>query len=174
MVANVGLEEKQLPWIYFCGGAATFFSMNLVGRWADRAGKLKVFTLTSLSTAVPILLVTNLPKVPLIVAVATSTLLMICMSSRMVPAMAMMTGAVEAKDRGGFMSINAAVQQFSMGLTSLLGGMILGHTATGKMTHFRINGLLSLACAYGCIYLAKFLKAPVRSNAPSGPVIMEG
>ncbi|MDB6123816.1 MAG: sugar transporter [Pedosphaera sp.] len=174
MVANVGLTEKQLPWIYFCGGVCTFFSMNWVGRWSDRSGKLKVFTLTSLSTAVPVLLLTNLPQVPLVVAIATSTLLMICMSGRMVPAMAMMTAAVEARDRGGFMSINSAVQQFSMGLTSLLGGMILGHSATGKMTHFPINGLLSLVCAYGCIYLAKFLKAPAKGEVVRGPVVMEG
>lgn len=175
MVANVGLTEGQLPWIYFCGGLVTFFSMNWVGRWADRAGKLKVFTLMSLSTAVPILLVTNLPKVPLFIAVGASTLLMVCMSGRMVPAMALMTGAVEAKDRGGFMSINSAVQQFSVGLTSLLGGLILGQSGTGKMTNFRISGLLSLACAYGCIYLARFLKMPApQSKTVSEPVVMEG
>ena len=48
---------------------------------------------------------TDLPRVPLPVAIATSTLLMICMSSRFVPAMAMMTASVEARYRGGFMSI---------------------------------------------------------------------
>jgi predicted MFS family arabinose efflux permease len=174
MVANVGLTEKQLPLIYLCGGLCTVFSMNWVGRWSDRSGKLRVFTLTSLSTAVPILLLTNLPRVPLVLAIGTSTLLMICMSSRMVPAMAMMTGAVEARDRGGFMSINSAVQQFAMGLTSLLSGLIIGQGPGGKMTHFPINGLLSIACAYYCIYLAKFLKMPAGKPAPSEPVMMEG
>jgi predicted MFS family arabinose efflux permease len=160
MVANVGLTESHLPLIYLCGGACTLFSMNWVGRWSDRSGKLRVFTLSSLSTAVPILALTNLPRVPLAVALATSTLLMICMSSRMVPAMAMMTATVEARYRGGFMSINSAVQQFSMGLASLLSGMILGLAPDGRITHFPINGLLSIILAYGCIYLARFLKAP--------------
>ncbi|MDB6108638.1 MAG: hypothetical protein JWR69_388, partial [Pedosphaera sp.] len=173
MVANVGLTEKQLPLIYLFGGLCTFFSMNWVGRWSDRSGKMRVFTITSLSTAVPILVLTNLPRVPLVVAIATSTLLMICMSGRMVPAMAMMTGAVEARDRGGFMSINSSVQQFAMGLTSLLSGMILGQGPGGRMTHFPINGVLSLACAYYCIYLAKFLKAPAGKPVPAEPVILE-
>ena len=174
MVANVGLTEKQLPWIYFYGGACTFFTMNWVGRWSDHAGKLRVFTITSLTAAVPVLLLTNLPRVHLVVAIAVSTLLMICMSGRMVPAMAMMTGAVEARDRGGFMSINSSVQQFSMGLTSLLGGLILGEGANGTMTRFPIVGILSVACVLLCIYLARFLKAPPKQEMAAEPVLMEG
>ena len=46
MVNNVGMTDKQLGWIYFCGGLCTLFSMNWVGRWADRAGKLRVFVIT--------------------------------------------------------------------------------------------------------------------------------
>ncbi|EEF59814.1 MFS transporter [Pedosphaera parvula] len=175
MVSNVGLTETQLPLIYLCGGLCTLYSMNWVGRWADRAGKLRVFTITSLTTAVPILLVTNLPRVPVVAAVATSTLLMVCMSARMVPAMAMMTGAVEARYRGGFMSINSAVQQLSMGVTAFLGGYIVQQkTPTSPVTHFPINGFISIACAYGCIYLARFLKAPVKKEVAAEPVLMEG
>ena len=48
MVSNVGLTEKQLPFIYLAGGVCTLVSMNWIGRWADRAGKLSVFMLMSL------------------------------------------------------------------------------------------------------------------------------
>ena len=61
------LTEKQLPWIYVCGGFCTMFSMNWIGSWADRSGKRRVFTLMSLAWVLPILLVTNLPAVPLVV-----------------------------------------------------------------------------------------------------------
>ena len=40
MVYNVGLTEQQLPFIYLTGGLCTVFSMNWIGRWADRAGKV--------------------------------------------------------------------------------------------------------------------------------------
>jgi predicted MFS family arabinose efflux permease len=173
MVKNVGLTEKQLPWIYIAGGLCTVFSMNWVGRWADRSGKIKVFTIISLSTAVPILLQTNLHRVPLAAALAVSTLLMICMSGRMVPAMALMTGAVEARYRGGFMSINSSVQQFSMGITALVTGVIIGEGPNGEMTHFPINGIISIVCAYSCIYLARFLKAPAHSQPVTEPVFSE-
>jgi len=91
----------------------------------------------------------------------------------MVPAMAMMTAAVEARYRGGFMSMNSAVQQFSMGLSSLLSGMILGTGAKGEVTHFPVNGALAIICAYGCIYLAKFLRMPEGKEAVAEPFIME-
>jgi predicted MFS family arabinose efflux permease len=174
MIKNVGLTELQLPLLYICGGLFTVFSLNWVGRWADRAGKLKVFVWTSLSTAVPILLITHLGRVPLALAIAISTLLWICMSARMVPAMALMTGAVEARYRGGFMSINSSVQQFSMGLTSLFSGMIIGQGPNGEMTHFAINGVIAIVCAYSCIYLAHFLKPPpATEKEPSEPLVME-
>src|SRR5881394_1202365 len=82
MVANVGLSEKQLPLIYLSGGCCTIFSMNWIGRWADRAGKLRVFIIMSLAAAVPILTLTNLSRVSLLAAVGVSTLLMVCMSGR--------------------------------------------------------------------------------------------
>ncbi|HWF20334.1 MAG TPA: MFS transporter, partial [Verrucomicrobiae bacterium] len=162
-----------LPLIYLFGGLFTVFTMNWIGRWADRAGKLKVFVWMSLSTAVPILLITNLPRVPVVVAIAVSTLLMICMTGRMVPAMALMTGAVEARYRGGFMSINSSVQQFSMGLTGLFSSMIIGTGPHGEMTHFAINGIVSIACAYACVYLARFLKTPAHGEHVAEPMAME-
>jgi len=157
LVANAGLTEKQLPLIYICGGACTMFSMNLIGRWADRAGKRPVFIRMSLAAVVPILIVTNLHSVPLVAAIAVSTLLMICMSGRFVPAMAMMTASIEARHRGGFMSVNSSVQQLAAGLAAWISGLILGQSATGQITHFQITGLLSVFCAVSCIYLSRFL-----------------
>jgi predicted MFS family arabinose efflux permease len=173
MVSNVGVKDSQLFLIYVFGGVCTLFSMNWVGRWADRSGKLRVFVITSLTTTVPILLMTNLPRVPLWVAIAVSTLLMVCMSNRMVPAMAMMTGAVEARYRGGFMSINASVQQLSVGAASLATGQILGVNDKGEITRFWINGLISVACVLGCIYLARFLKAPPKTEQVAEPMVLE-
>ncbi|HUJ78718.1 MAG TPA: MFS transporter [Nitrospiria bacterium] len=158
MVADVGLTEKQLPFIYLAGGSCTIFSMNLIGQWADRAGKLRVFTLMTLSTVLPILTLTNLPRVPLYAALATSTVFMICMSGRFVPAMALMTSSIESRYRGGFMSINSSVQQFSSGLAAYLSGQIIGQAPGGVMTHFPAIGLLSVGCGFTSIYLARFLK----------------
>jgi MFS family permease len=117
--------------------------------------------------------VTNLPRVPVVVAILVTTLLFVCMSGRMVPAMAMMTAVVEARYRGGFMSINSAVQQLSMGAASLLSGRIVGENADHSLPHFPINGVVAIVCAYSCIYLARFLRAPETKEAAAEPVVME-
>ena len=174
MVLNVGLTEKQLPLIYLSGGLCTVFTMNWIGRWADLAGKPKVFTIMSLCSLLPILLVTNLQRVPLVEAISVSTLLMICMSGRFVPAMAMMTGSVEARFRGGFMSINSSVQQLACGLAALVSGHLLGQGPGGEITHFSLTGVLSVGCALASIYLARFLKPGDRTEGPIAAVPAEG
>jgi predicted MFS family arabinose efflux permease len=174
MVWNVGLTEKQLPLIYLAGGLATVFSLNWIGRWADRSGKQRVFTLVSLAATVPILILTNLPRVSLVAAVAVSTLLMVFMSGRMVPAMALMTGSIEPQYRGGFMSVNSSVQQFSCGVAAFFSGQVLTQTSTGELAHFPLLGVLSLCCALLCIYLARFLKMPAQSAGSVQALPAEG
>jgi len=60
-----------------------------------------------------------------------------------------------------------------MGITSFLGGLIIGENANGEMTHFPLSGMLSIACAYSCIYLAKFLKPAANVQPSTEPVLVE-
>ncbi len=173
MVYNVGMTEKQLPFIYLAGGSCTLFSMNWVGRWADRSGKRKVFTLMSLFALVPVLALTNLPRSPLVVALTVSTVLMICMSGRFVPAMAMMTATVESRFRGGFMSVNSSVQQFSCGVAAWASGMMIDQVKdTNEILHYPTAGLVSAGCVLACIWLARFLK-PAQGEVESPPAMVE-
>ena len=43
LVANVGMTEQQLPLVYIAGGGLTLFAAPIVGRLADRYGKLTVY-----------------------------------------------------------------------------------------------------------------------------------
>jgi len=161
MEANAGMTEKQVPFIYLVGGTCTFASMNLIGRWADRAGKPRVFWIMSASAVIPVLIFTNLHHVPFMEGIAVTTILMICMSGRFVPAMAMVTASVKARYRGGFMSANSSVQQFSMGLATYAIGAIMVKTPHGELRHFPVIGLLSILCTLAGISLSRFLRPAV-------------
>jgi predicted MFS family arabinose efflux permease len=129
----------------------------------------------SLLAIIPIRTFTNLTKVHVVFAIATSTALMVCMSGRFVPAMAMLTASIEGRYRGGFMSINSAVQQFSAGIAAWISGMILGETRTGQITHFNWIGYISVGCALTCIWLARFIKPVKDSGRPAESLVaMEG
>jgi predicted MFS family arabinose efflux permease len=112
--------------------------------------------------------------VSLVLAIAVSTLLMVCMSGRMVPAMALMTGSIEPQYRGGFMSINSSVQQFSCGVAAYLSGQVLTQTPSGQLAHFPVLGLASTVCALLCIYFARFLKIPSQPESSIQALPVEG
>jgi predicted MFS family arabinose efflux permease len=174
MEMNTGMKEKQIPFIYFVGGLCTFFSMNWIGRWSDRVGKPRVFWIMSSCATVPILLFSNLHRVPWIAGIAVTTLLMVCMSGRFVPAMAMVTASVKARYRGGFMSANSSVQQFSMGLATYASGQMMGQTAQGELTHFPLIGLLAVGCTLTCISLSRYLRPAVEDQpVPAAAVWVE-
>ncbi len=158
LVANTGRTNEELPYVYLCGGLTTLVTMTFFGWLSDRFGKLLMFRCLALFTVVPILLVTNLPHVALTTALMVSTLFMVATSGRMVPAMALITASAAPQNRGGFLSVNASVQQTAMGLASALGGLLLGQGAKGEITGFPLVGGLACAATLASIWLAGHLR----------------
>ncbi len=158
LVANSGLTEAQLPFIYLIGGFCTFFSMPLFGKLGDRFGLLRVFTIMSLLTIVPIAVLTNLPVVPLGAALAVTTLFMVISSGRMVPGMAMVTSSPASRVRGSFMSVNSAAQQFSTSLAAFTAGLVLHQTASGEFSGYPRVGLLSMLFLILSVVVARGLR----------------
>jgi len=79
---------------------------------------------------------------------------MVFLSGRFVPAMALVISSVEPRVRGGFMSINSAIQQFGLGAASFLAGTIIGHGADGKLSNYWLVGLIAVAATLIAIALA--------------------
>ena len=154
MVANVGLKETDLPYLYLFGGLATAFSSRYIGKLADKYGKRQIFTLIGLISIVPLLITTNLPPVPVWIAICASVIFMVFVSGRFVPAMALVISSVHPHLRGGFMSINSAIQQLGLGAASLLAGTIIGHGVGGTLTHYWLVGFIAVGATLLAIALA--------------------
>ena len=155
MQANVGVLPGQIPYVYLCGGVATLFTARLFGRLADRMGKVRTFTLLALAVIVPMLATTLMPQWPLWAVLIVSTGLFIFMSGRMIPGMALVTGAANPALRGTFMALNASVQSAAMGLASFVGGLIISRDATGLVQHYWVNGLVGACASLAAIALAR-------------------
>lgn len=166
MVSNVGLSESDLPLLYLAGGSATLFTSRLFGRMADRHGKVRTFRTVAAISILPLLVTTNLPPVPVPVAMASSVLFMVFVSGRFVPLMALVNAAVDTRVRGAFLVFNSAIQQFFSGLASLAGGLILGHDAAGRMTHYWVVGLLAAGATLACMVLAGRVKPATPGTPP--------
>lgn len=158
-VANVGITEEQLPWIYVVGGLLTLFGAPLIGKLADRFGKLRVFRIVASVSAFFMIVLTHLPVSPLWVATAVSGLLMLSNAGRMVAAMAMITGSVEPARRGGFMSANSAVQHMATGLGAYIGGLLLAESADHRLLHFDWVGWIAVASTLLSIWFAGMVRS---------------
>jgi len=155
LVANAGVREVDLPWVYLISGAAALVTARLAGGWSDSLGRRRVFAACAVATAVAALAMTTLPRSPLFVAVLVSMLMFAASSARMVPALALISSAAEPRLRGSVMSFNASVQQLAAGGASFAASLIVGHTPEGELTGYWIAGALSAAGTLSCIALAR-------------------
>jgi predicted MFS family arabinose efflux permease len=164
MVVNVGLREDQIWLLYLAGGVCTFLTTPVVGRLSDHHDKLHLLGWLTLGASVVALLITRLPPVPLPVAMLVIALFMVTMSGRFTPAMALVTNAVEPRHRGGFMSVNSAIQQSAMGLANIVAGYLVVQDppTTGPLHGYERTGLVAVA-AFAVTY---FLAARLRALAP--------
>lgn len=158
LVANAAVLNGQLPWVFFAGGLATFFTLRFFGKLGDRHGLSRVYTWISIGAIVPVVLITHLGSWGIWVALPVTTLFMVLVSGRAAPGMALVTTVVEARLRGGFMSLNTALQQISAGTASLVAGWILLQGPDGSLLRYGAVGWLSVAGLLVSVWLARGLK----------------
>ncbi len=170
LVRNAGVSELRLPWVFVAGGAVTLFGAPIVGWLSDRYGKLRIYLVVAPVSAAMMLAVTNLPRVGLGLAAATVAGLMCSNAGRMICALALVTGSVEPRRRGGFLSVNSSLQHLSTGLGAYVGGRIIVEVPGGALRHFDRVGLIGAGATLLSLWLAGRLRlvsgaAPVANPA---------
>ena len=144
-VNNVGIAQQDIPLVYLVGGFATFISARLIGRWADKHGKVEVYRLVAGLAMVPLLVLTHVGAVPLWVWVMCTTSFFVLISGRMIPAMAIIASAAQPKLRGTFLSLNGTVQSLAMGLATTLAGYLTSLDAGGRIVGYPLVGYVAVA-----------------------------
>ncbi|MEZ4884683.1 MAG: MFS transporter [Chitinophagales bacterium] len=158
MIRNVGFTQGQITWMYFAGGLATVFSAPIIGKLTDRFGALKLFYALMIISFIPVLLITNMPPIPVLVALIATTLFFILGSGRMIPPQAMITASVGPKNRGSFMSVKSAFQQLGIFLASIISGALVVDNGSGTLSGYHLVGYLSIGISLIGLLLAKKLK----------------
>lgn len=164
LVSNVGFGENQLYLIYAVGGALTIFSAPLVGKLADRQGKLPVFIAFAILSLIPIYLITTMSPSSLPYVLFVAGLFFIFSNGRLIPTQAMTSSVVTPQQRGGFMSINQSLQLLMQSIATYGAGLIIHKTPTGQLENYSIVGFLSMAAIFSSIFIARTVKpvdAPV-------------
>jgi predicted MFS family arabinose efflux permease len=159
MVSNVGFTEGELSYIYLVGGFCTLFSAPIFGRWADQFGQLRFFTAVTLLSLIPLWIITHLPQMNLYIVLVITSVMFILISGRIIPAMTMITSCVKPERRGGFMSVNSAIQQLGAGVASYVAGLIVVKTASGAYQDYELVGYLAITASLVAILIARKMRA---------------
>lgn len=164
MVGNVGFSEQDLTYIYLVGGGLTIFTSPWVGKMADTHGRLKIFTIFGTLVILPIVLITNLPPVPIWAALIVAGIFFIFANGRMVPSTTMETAIIAPENRGSYMSIRSSVQQLASGLASFVAGFIIlekpsEFSATAKaLVNYEYVGLIAVFFSLVSLWVGRQLK----------------
>jgi MFS transporter, DHA1 family, inner membrane transport protein len=173
-VANVGLtEDRQLPLTYIIGGIATAVSTPIIGWLCDRMDRLRLLTIMSAAAVVSTLVITRLGPTSFAIAATAMALFMVTMSGRFTPALTMITNAVEARYRGGFMSVNSALQQATVGAANLLAGVFVTRDLAGHLAGLPWVGYVSVAFFILTVLLAAELRAAAPHVSAPAPHVPE-
>jgi predicted MFS family arabinose efflux permease len=143
-VGNVNISLHDIPFVYLAGGAATLISARLIGHWADLRGKVKIYRLLALATLLPLFAVSQASVMPLWQWLIITTLFFVLVSGRMIPAMAIVTSAAQPRLRGTFMSLNATMQSFAMGMATTVAGFLITQDSLGKIVGYTTVGYIAM------------------------------
>lgn len=137
---NLGISLEQLPLLYGITGVFTIFFGPMLGKLADKIGKLQVFIFGSIVGMIFVGIYCNLGVTPFWVILVLNILLFLGINARMISSTALISAVPEPKDRGAFMSINSSVSQVSGGIASAVAGMIVVQRPDGFVEHYPLLG----------------------------------
>jgi predicted MFS family arabinose efflux permease len=139
-VNNLGIAFAKTRWIYMSTGAVTLVAGPLLGKIADTIGKYKLFAIGSVGGAALVAVYCNLGVTPMSTVVVLNAVLFVAITCRMISAQALISAVPDMPDRGAFMSVNTAMQQFSGSFASFAAGLIVVQGADGRLLHYPTLG----------------------------------
>ena len=155
LVHNLGLPEPKLFLIYLVGGLLTIVTSPLVGKLADRHGRVRILAIMIAIAAVVVLTISHAPPLPVVGILVLGGFFFVFASGRFVPAQAIASLAVPPAQRGAFMSLNTCVRDIGAGAAASLAGFIVTTAPDGQLLHYdRISFVAVTASVIG-LWLGK-------------------
>lgn len=166
LIANVGLQQSDVKYIYLTGGACTVLSGVFIGRWVDKLGRFRVFTVFALLSIFPVYINTHLSHVPLYVVLMIAGMFFIFISGRMIPANTIVTSVVNPEHRAGFMSLNSAMMSLASGSSSIISGQIIKRSSEhAPLEHYDRVGFLAITATLLSLLVVRLLKRIAEEKA---------
>lgn len=170
-VRNLGITNDQIPLLYLISGIFTLFFGPLAGVLSDKIGKYKVFVGGSILTMIMVAIYTNIGVTPLALVIAINVLMFAGVMARMSTSSALISAIPQPQDRGAFMSVNYATQQFAGGLAAFVAGHVIYQGTDGKLHNYSILGIIVMSSMLVVMVMLYFVnRQSARKAAAMNPV----
>ena len=166
LVMNAGIAEENVSLVFMVGGVCSVLTTARVGRLADKHGRHRVFYVLVWVAVAVTLVLSHLGRAPLWLVLSLAGMFFVFASGRFIPAQAIMSLAVPPSRRGAFMSLNSCSRDLAAGLSSAVGGLVIGKTETGALVQYNWLGWIAIAAALLSVWLA----SRVRTHESETPV----
>jgi predicted MFS family arabinose efflux permease len=157
MEFNKGFSKELTPLIYLFGGIASLGAAIFLGRFADKVGKLPVFSWAVFLSLFMVLLITHMPNVPFSLVLVFFAVWFVLATARAITAQAMVSQVVESEQRGSFMSVNGSIQQLGSGLAALSSGIIVVTEKSGHVLNYNWVGYFSVLVLLSSLIIARIV-----------------
>lgn len=159
-VNNLGFSMKgELIYMYVIGGILSSICAPFVGKLADKYGRFKILAYLTLLSFIPLYGISNLTSSLFIAMIGISATFFIFSGGRMVPGQAIITSVVPPHLRGGYMSLNSAVQQLTVGLSTMIGGLIIYNDEAKRLHNYGYVGYIGMAFGLLALLAGRNIKA---------------
>lgn len=164
LVFNVGYPEEDLFMVYMMGGLFTLVSSYIVGKWVDKTTAFHVYSRSALFAAIPILILTHMPPSSNLWALSITTLFFVLGSARFIPTVSALTNLIEPQYRGGYLSINSALQQTCAGMATQSAGFMIVSQADNTLVGYNYVGYMALVATVITLYIFSQIEKPIRAK----------
>lgn len=146
------IKSDQLFLIYLVGGLGSIIGSRVIGTFADKKGKIVMLRWTLVLAMLSIGLLTNLPQHSLWMVLLATSATMIFLPGRFVCVIAYLSLIADKNNRGAFMSLVSTLQQLTIGISTIVGGYLVGETSDGRFSSYWLVGVVAIL-ANTLIYL---------------------
>lgn len=162
-INNLKLTQHQLPFLFMIAGIGTLIAMPLMGKFADKVDKYKLFVAGSIWMIVMVLIYTNLSATPLPLVITLNVVMMVGIMGRFIPAGALTSAVPDMQDRGAFMSVNASLQQIAGGVAAAFAGLVVVQKDKfSPLEHYNTLGYIIACITILCVFMMYRVNAMVK------------
>lgn len=154
---NLGFPREHIGLLYLAGGAVSFFTMRLTGRWVDRVGPERI-ALVAVALYVAILYAGFNRHPPWLPVLPLFVLFMVARTTLSVSLNTLITWVPEPGERAAFMSVKTAMQHGAAAVAAFLGSRLLSEGPDGALIGMPTVSLIAIVLASAAPALAWALR----------------